>query len=338
MDIAAFIVTVIFAGLVCSFGDAIGRGCGLIDRPDGRRKLHARATPLVGGIAIALPVASAAFWYGATTEFTPLFVTIGVVVLAFLILGLADDRHHTPPVWRLLLALGICIGAMTAIPGLRVEFVRFSFIYRVFLLDGWSVFFTLLCLIGLVNAINMADGKNGLLPGLVLVWLVLMLAEAPPHVMPLLLVAFAAVLVVFLFNVTGRVFLGDSGSYALGAFLGFLAIHIHDARVDWLPSDRVAIWFLIPIVDCLRLMARRILLGNSPFTPDRNHLHHVLYDAMPWRYGLILYLSLAALPALASAAMPRYTLLWAMIAIGLYAGLLALLPRLAATLSRSQER
>lgn len=327
MEILAIILTAAFALVVCVFGRALGERFGLMDRPDGRRKLHAQATPLVGGLAIALPVSAMAFWLALSTDFQPLFATLGFVGLAFLFLGLGDDRHHMPPAWRLILALLISVGAMTAVPGLRIEFLRFTFIFRVFLLDGWSVFFTLLCLIGLVNAINMADGKNGLLPGLSLVWTVLMAFDAPAHLVPLLQVLIVALALVFAFNVGGRVFLGDSGSYALGALFGFLAIHIHDARVDWLPSDRVALWFFVPVIDCLRLMATRIFLGKSPFTPDRKHLHHMLDDAMPWRYGLTIYLGLSALPAVASLAMPRFTLLWAMIATGIYVGLLALLPR-----------
>lgn len=335
MNLTATVLAAAFAFAACYFGDAIGRRLGLIDAPDGRRKLHARATPLVGGIAVALPVSGMAFWLGASTEFEPLFATIGVVTMAFMILGLADDRHHMPPAWRLVISLGLCIGAMTAVPGLRVEFVRFTFIFRVFLLDGWTVFFTLLCLIGLVNAINMADGKNGLLPGLGLFWTAMMAIEAPDHARPLLLVLGVALAIVFAFNIFGRVFLGDSGSYALGALFGFLAIHLHDARVEWLPSDRIALWFLLPVADCLRLMARRIMLGQSPFGSDRNHLHHVLHDAMPWRHGLAVYLGLAAAPSFAAMAFPRLTLLWAMIAMACYFALLTLLPRFAAATRRS---
>ena len=328
MDTTIAIVVATIAFAICSFAAPIGETLGLIDRPDGRRKLHARATPLVGGLAIALPVAGAALWQAATTEFWPLQATLGLVVLAFMLLGMADDRHHISPAWRLALALAICIAAMTAVPGLRVDYLRFSFVYRVFLLDAWSTFFTLLCLIGLVNALNMADGKNGLLSGLGLFWTAMLAIKAPAHVQPLLLALGAALAVVFAFNVAGRVFLGDSGSYALGALFGFLAIHVHDARADWLPSDRVALWFFVPVIDCLRLMATRIVLGKSPFSSDRNHLHHILDDAMPWKFGLALYLGLSIAPALAAEALPRLALLWAMIAFGVYFALIALLPRI----------
>ena len=337
MDYTVAIIVGLVAFVICHLAGPIGEALRLIDRPDGRRKLHARATPLVGGLAIAVPVRGAAIWQAAVTEFSPLHATFGVLVFAFMLLGMADDRHHISPAWRLAVALAICVGVMTAVPGLRVDYLRFSFIYRVFLLDAWSTFFTLLCLIGLVNALNMADGKNGLLTGLGLFLTAMLGAKAPAHVVPLLLALGAALAVVFAFNLTGRVFLGDSGSYALGALFGFLAIHVHDARADWLPSDSIALWFLIPVIDCLRLMATRILLGKSPFSSDRNHLHHVLEDAMPWRVGLVVYLTLSIAPALAAEIAPRYTLLWAMIALGIYVGLIALLPRVARTSRRPSD-
>ena len=158
--------------------------------------------------------------------------------------------------------------------------------------------FSLLCLVGVQNATNMADGKDGLAIGLSLLWTGLLFAHAPDHLRPLLLVLAVGLALVLIFNLSGRLFLGDSGSYSISAFVGLATIYCYGVGFPVLRADVVALWFLIPVVDCLRLMAVRLARGRSPFSSDQNHLHHILTRWMPWRWGLPLYLALVGLPSL----------------------------------------
>jgi UDP-GlcNAc:undecaprenyl-phosphate GlcNAc-1-phosphate transferase len=77
------------------------------------------------------------------------------------------------------------------------------------------------------------------------------------------------------------------------------------------------------VVDCLRLMGRRIMRGRSPFSSDREHLHHILYDRMPWRWGLMVYLAMAGVPGLLASFWPATAPLWAAVSLCLYAVVLA---------------
>src|SRR5690606_12023447 len=104
------------------------------------------------------------------------------------LLGLLDDRRHVRPMLRLVLSAGACWLTISFVPDLQVTFFHFGFLSHAMFLDGgWGILFTLLCLVGLQNALNMADGKNGLALGLLLIWTCLIAVYSPAHLLPLLL-------------------------------------------------------------------------------------------------------------------------------------------------------
>jgi len=323
----------VFAGLtsliICLFAHPIGARLGILDAPDGNRKLHARITPLVGGLAVVVPVVAISFWYAVTTSYLPLFGMLGIIVAAFWFLGMIDDRQHLRPIVRLGLSVVICYAVLFWVPGYAVSFFRFGFVDDVLFLDFWTVPFTLICLVGLQNSVNMADGRNGLVPGIALIWSLLIFAYAPPYLYPVLVALVVGLAVVLAFNLAGRLFLGDSGCYALSVLIGLLAIHTYYIQFPILHADVVALWFLIPVVDCLRLMTGRMLAGASPFSADRNHLHHVIGAMMPWHFGLPLYLGLVAGPGLAALAEPEFSVAWAIVPLSIYGVIMALGGRLA---------
>src|SRR3546814_10367141 len=102
----------------------------------------------------------------------------------------------------------------------------------------------------------MADGTNGLVIGLGLGWVSLLLLHAPPELTVFLWLLGAALLTTLPFNLAGRLFLGDAGSYALSVVAGLAIVHTYGA-VDTLPAVNVMLWLLIPVVDCLRLKIGR---------------------------------------------------------------------------------
>ncbi len=307
---------------ICLLADWLGTRLGVLDWPDGVRKLHDRPTPLVGGIAVVVSFAGVDVWLAVTTGDALLFGVLAIAACAFLVIGFIDDRKHLQPVARLLLAAAICYAVVEVVPEFAITFIYFSFWPEATVLGGWTAIFTVLCLVGLKNAVNMADGKDGLVMGLCLVWIGLMAIHAPDHIEPLLAVLAITLLIVLAFNVAGRLFLGDSGSYAISIIIGLLAIHTYRANSMVLSADAVALWFLVPVVDCLRQLFGRVLSGRSPFRPDHNHLHHHLSALMPWRWGLIVYLVLVATPALLAYAQPGLTALWVVLALGCYAMIL----------------
>ncbi|MBM3516445.1 MAG: undecaprenyl/decaprenyl-phosphate alpha-N-acetylglucosaminyl 1-phosphate transferase [Alphaproteobacteria bacterium] len=311
------------AFIICLCARPLAARLGVVDVPDGRRKVHARATPLVGGIAVLVPVVVMAVVQAARTDLAPLYLTLALGAAAFMVLGFVDDRRSIRPLYRLVAAIVFCAVALLAVPALRIEFLLFTVAPKLIVLAGWPAWlFTLACLVGLQNSVNMADGEDGLAGGLALLWSALLLAYAPAHLAPVLVTLIGALAIVLGFNLRGRLFLGDAGSYGISILIGLLTVYVYAVGFDGLRADVIVLWFCVPVLDCLRLMATRIAAGRSPFSSDRSHLHHVLKRWLPWRYGLAVYLGLVGLPAVLAVWRPGYTLLWLVIELSLYAAIL----------------
>lgn len=314
-------LALIIALVVGTQAQRIGQFFGLLDYPDvdGGRKRHAGVTPLVGGIAVAAAAVAAAL---LAVRYLPpptghLAWLAGAVAVMFLI-GAVDDRFHLSPVFRLGAALMVLILVVGQAPDFSLAFLRLSGQDQVWLLGRWGDAFTLLCLVGLLNAVNLADGKNGIVIGMGLVWTAVLAAHVPAAMLPVLAAAGVALLVMGWFNLAGRLFLGDGGCYAISALFGLLAIYAYNHDFETMRADDVAVMFAIPVFDTIRLMTTRILKRRSPFEGDRDHLHHHLHARIGWPRGLYLYLAMVALPNLAVIIWPGAGLLWLGISLLVY--------------------
>jgi UDP-GlcNAc:undecaprenyl-phosphate GlcNAc-1-phosphate transferase len=305
----AYILAGLFAMGVCGFGPAIGRRLGVMDSPDGQRKLHSEPTPLVAGIAVMMPPIVVGLVQAQVSVWHPLYLATALVSAFFVILGYLDDRRHIRAILRLAIS-AVAVGAVVwMVPGLAVTVLSFSFdeVVPPIILGPWvGLLFSVLCLVGLQNAANMADGKNGLFIGISLIWTLLMFAYAPDHIHPLLIVLTITLGVSLVFNLSGKVFLGDAGTYGLSVILGLIALYSYNVGFATFPADAVALLFLIPVVDTLRLIVARGIKGRSPFSPDREHFHHVLLALVPWHWALTIYLALVGVPSLIA----RYNIEW----------------------------
>jgi UDP-GlcNAc:undecaprenyl-phosphate/decaprenyl-phosphate GlcNAc-1-phosphate transferase len=320
-----------FAVLVGSNAMRIGRGLDLLDLPDGDRKLHARATPLVGGIAVggaSVVGGLLSFWQGADSYLLWLIVAVTVMFG----IGVVDDRRHLPPVTRLLAAVSLLLIVIAVVPEFRVTALRFASMSHALPLGlAGGVVFTLLCLVGLLNAVNMADGKDGIVAGMALVWTLILAAHASPVLLPFLVATGVALAVIGAYNMAGKLFLGDGGSYAVSALFGLLAITIYNQPGSGLAADDVALLFVIPVVDTIRLMAARMARGQSPFTAGRDHLHHFIYARIGWPLGLAVYLALVALPNAGALVWPGSGFAWLAASVVAYAAVIVALRGTAST-------
>lgn len=321
---AAALLGLGIAALVGINAMAIGKALGLLDHPDGGRKLHARATPLVGGIAVSgAAVAGAFLTFSQTAD--PHLAWLALAVATMFSIGVIDDRRHLPPMLRLGVAL-IILGSVVAVaPEFLIYTMRFAGMPEIVHLGGYfGLGFTLLCLVGLLNAVNMADGKNGIVTGLGLIWTVVLWFHAPPALWPLLLTVFVALTVIWSFNMAGKLFLGDGGSYALSALFGLLAVFVYNGRGSTMFADDVALLFAIPVFDTIRLMVARAAGRRSPFHADRDHLHHHLFARVGWPLGLWIYLGIVALPNFAALAWPGTGFVWLVVSFIAYAVVMAM--------------
>lgn len=328
-----FILFVLGAGiafLVGHNGRAIGNRLGLLDFPDGEggRKLHANITPLVGGLAVivAALLAVAVLWGQDVPEsHRALLGWFATTVTGMYLIGIADDRFGLTARFRLGMAGALLLLAIARVPQFNLGFLLFTGQDQLILLSGLAgLAFTLLCLVGLLNAVNMADGKNGLVIGQALIWSLIMGVRLPDWLLPLVAAVAGALVVLFYFNMKGRLFLGDGGSYVLSAIFGLLAIVGWNEGFADFRVDDIALIFAVPVFDTLRLMVQRTLRGTSPFTAGSDHLHHYLGARWQWPRPLPWVLGLVAIPNLGAILLPGTAPYWLAVTFIGYITLLAI--------------
>jgi UDP-GlcNAc:undecaprenyl-phosphate GlcNAc-1-phosphate transferase len=303
--------------------DPLGRRLKLLDWPDpkGGRKLHGRPTPLVGGFAVVGATLAGLFLPDVATGLSVGW--FGLVVGGMFLVGLFDDRFELSAPFRFLFAAGLLLLAILQVPDFRLNFLYFMNQEYLVILPGLlGIGFTLVCLLGFLNAVNMADGKNGLVIGQALIWTLVLMVRLPAEQLPLLAAIAGSLAVLFAFNMKGKLFLGDSGSYGLSAIFGLLAIHGWNNGFESMRSGDIALIFALPVYDALRLIAYRTLSGRTPFTPGRDHLHHYLHDRWGWPKPLPWVLALVALPNLGAILFPHTGVIWLGVTLGGYIALL----------------
>lgn len=272
-----------------------------MDHPEAQaHKVHQRPTPLVGGLAI-IPPAVVGLLPGVAGACGRLGKEPWAIILAasasFLI-GLCDDRRHIPATKRLALSGLVFTSAIALCPNLVVNAVTINYFSWSANLGALALPFTVICLLALQNAVNMADGRNGLVTGITIIWLLALLSYGTHPSNLAVTTMLCAMVVVWIANLNGHLFLGDAGSYGIGTFIGLVMIWLHHSDVG-MHTTQVVTLLLIPVLDMLRLIVWRMLHGRHPFSADKSHLHHYLNQAMGWRRGRLVYYALVALPIVA---------------------------------------
>jgi UDP-GlcNAc:undecaprenyl-phosphate GlcNAc-1-phosphate transferase len=139
---------------------------------------------------------------------------------------------------------------------------------------GWAI--AVIFCVGFINAINMADGANGLVPGIVFISSIIFNSVMGALVWEVLSIVSGVFL---LFNViSGRLFLGDAGAYGLGSILvlaGFYAVNTNRVSVEF-----AAVMMCYPCVEVVMSMIRRRVAGRSMFKPDNHHLHNYIHEQL----------------------------------------------------------
>lgn len=259
---------------------------GVVDSPDGNRKLHDRPIPLAGGptltLSLAVGVAATLWWYPdllrSTTNDMQFLLALFLAVAVILIVGLIDDRSGLRGRQKL---AGQVLAALILLPsGIIVR--NLSLFGSEIPLGDFGPIITLLWLVGAMNALNLIDGVDGLASttGIVIclsVAAVTYICGGRPDGLLISLVLAGGLSGFLFFNFPpARMFLGDSGSMLIGLVLGAIALKcsIKQSVAITLVMP-TAIW-AIPLFDVSMAIVRRKLTGRSVYYTDRGHLHHCL--------------------------------------------------------------
>lgn len=248
-----------------------------VDIPD-ERKVHVRPIPRVGGIAMAVgALMPVLYWLHGDLLVRSWLAGAAVLVL----FGIADDLWELGPKAKLVgqvaaAAIVVFYGDLT-ITNLGT-----------LLPDGWAVPdavaipLTLLAIVGVTNAINLADGLDGLAGGICLLIfsaIGFMAYQAGASSTGFIALALSGAIFGFLkFNTfPASVFMGDTGSQLLGFSAITLSLNLTQQSAVLSPMLPLLLLGL-PVLDTVYVMAARIARGASPFVADRRHLHHRLLD------------------------------------------------------------
>lgn len=257
---------------------------GLVDIPGGR-KHHQRAVPLIGGIAMfGAFLCALMLLQGTPLPGMPALLAASALLI---VVGFWDDYREVPVQARFAAQIGAAAIMIYGGDVVLLDLGRAIIPDEVVLLGLLAVPFTAFCAVGIINAMNMADGIDGAAGGLAAITLLSLAAAA--HVAGLegsvavLLLAASTVSGFLCFNLRfpwrrqgASVFMGDGGSTFLGLFLAWFLIKLSQGEQRAF-APVTALWmFALPLLDTGSLIVRRMLRGRSPFSADREHLHHVL--------------------------------------------------------------
>jgi UDP-GlcNAc:undecaprenyl-phosphate GlcNAc-1-phosphate transferase len=254
----------------------------LFDVPD-HRKEHSSPIPTMGGIASGLAmIIACALWYSFSKDIFVISFFFSVAVL--FAIGMMDDLKNLPARYKF--AIQIAVASLIAFSGVRIS--NFGGLFGIEELPVSAQYtFTILAIVGITNAFNLIDGIDGLAGGLgfmSLVILGLFLTISGDDNTAIIAFALGGGLLGFLyynFN-PARIFMGDTGSLVLGFVVSVLCIKLiqlnsgtNNLILPHAPVFALSI-VAIPVFDTLRVFSLRTWRGKSPFSPDKNHVHHLL--------------------------------------------------------------
>jgi UDP-GlcNAc:undecaprenyl-phosphate/decaprenyl-phosphate GlcNAc-1-phosphate transferase len=258
----------------------------LYDEP-GRRKSHHRAIPNLGGVAIFAGIMIA---LGLFADFAKAFefrlLIVSMVVIFFI--GIKDDILIIAP-YKKLIGEIIATLVMVLIGDMRLTSLH-GFMGVNELPYILSVLLTCFVFVVIINGFNLIDGIDGLASGIGIlisvffgIWFFLV---GNIQYAILAVTVTGALLAFFRFNVYGKqnkIFMGDTGSLLLGLFMSVIVVKFNETNAGYYGPFAIraapAVSFgilIVPLFDTLRVFIIRLARKQSPFRPDKNHVHHLL--------------------------------------------------------------
>jgi UDP-GlcNAc:undecaprenyl-phosphate GlcNAc-1-phosphate transferase len=285
--LTAFLVALLAAALLTPVTRRVALRLGAFALPGGRH-VHRSIVPRLGGIAIyvALLLPLAALFFIDSTGLavrshgsTAAGLLIGAT--AMMVVGVIDDTRGLPALVKLAAQLGVASFAFAC--GFRIDAISVPLIGNLSM-GAFAFPVTLLWITGIINAVNLIDGLDGLAAGVVLFAgltnLVIAYLDGEIFIGVVFAAMIGAVLGFLVFNFNpARIFMGDSGSYVLGYVLGTSVIVGSSQKASTAVALLVPCLAMgVPIFDTLFSMVRRYLERRPIFSPDRGHIHHRLLD------------------------------------------------------------
>jgi len=270
----SFLISLVFVNFLIFLAERFNFG---IDVQSGKQKFHSNPTPRTGGIAILISVLFT-YWYYET-------ITLSVLMFALFPLffvGLYEDLVNTVrPTYRLILIL-ISSFILVEISNNSIDSLGLYYLDMLLEVGIFSTIFTVLTIALVVNSFNMVDGFNGLISGLVVLYLIAILLVSQSFgdstTFNLAIYLCYGIVGFLVYNFPGgRIFLGDLGAYTLGFLVSFILINFVNN------NSGISHWFsltllIYPIYEVVfSIIRKKLLFKTRAMEPDEFHFHMLVY-------------------------------------------------------------
>ena len=275
LNLISYIIIVFLINLFISKSNFLKSHSGFI-----HQKFLNNSVPLSGGLFIILPI------FLLFHNFYPYMITS--FFLLFL-LGLFSDLNILAKAKYRFLIQFIIISMFVIFTQLEVLPSRIEYIDNKFQNTFYSYFFTVFCLMVLINGSNFIDGLNGLFLGYNIIILLVLINLDLLGLVGISNESFYILLSILSFllllNFSNKLFMGDGGAYSLSFLLGYILITIYNKNQIVSPYFIIVLlWY--PCFENLFSILRKFLINKNPMKPDNSHLHHYLYMLIKKKLGL----------------------------------------------------
>ena len=253
-----------------------------LDDLTGIQKFHHQPTPRIAGIPVFMSF-FIGLWYFDLQEMNYVFLLLAS--LPVFMGGLIEDIIVRVSPLKRMISILASIVMMFVFLDIRIDFLGFTLVDYLLSNSIVSLLFTLLVVGGVVNAINIIDGYNGLLIGYSIAVLLAIAYVAnilgDDLVIQLSLILIASLLGVFIFNFPfGKIFMGDGGAYFIGFMMAVIGLMLGNR------NEEVSHWFILllfiyPLYEtAFSVYRKKIVRNTSPSQPDGYHLHMMIYKRL----------------------------------------------------------
>ncbi len=260
--------------VILNFRNKFAKFLNIFDYPD-ERKIHKNPTPLVGGIClfIAITISTILIFFDALIPSNKLVLFLLFYIIFFTI-GFWDDAKTLRPKIKTVI---VVISIILLIPfenDFVVNELRFKSTNTEINLGSFSFLFTTFCIFALYNALNFIDGYNGSATSIIIFWTIILLFKNPNL---LYLIIIFNMILVFFYNLSGKIFLGNSGTSLLSIFFSLSIINDYNI-INTLYADEILFILLFPGIDMIRVTLERIINRKKIYNADKTHFHHYLIN------------------------------------------------------------
>lgn len=286
--ILSSLVALISVSLVHARILKIAKARNLTDEPGERKQQH-HPVPTLGGIAVFMGIICGLGVACTMADLTLIFPVLMMMAI-MLYIGAIDDIEGVAPVWRIIMEI---LAVLVLVYGSGMCIDNFNGLWGIYQIP-WAIAvpLTVFAGVGIINAINMIDGVNGLSSGVCIACSLyfganfLHLGDIPDAVLAFTMVfSLMPFLAHNVFGSKSRMFIGDAGTMMMGILLTWCVIRylsfygIERGLPGGLSPIANALSILsVPVFDTIRVMIMRMAQRRSPFSPDRMHLHHAFVD------------------------------------------------------------